>query len=225
MTEQQKDILIAKMLDAPASLSDEELDMVLLDEELRDIYEASALVSDALSAPQEFDVEQEWRLFRHRIMPKPSLTRRFMRVAVIFLGVVIASGIIAKVIDYSFTRGAQEQIAEVAKPTTLNNHDAREETPKVSYVEPATTPKESREAPAPFVVSVPIKNDEDKSQEEDIDVDEYLRLQQARIDNDLAMMTAESYLYEYNEILQDIDGIETYDKSELEISIRQLTIQ
>lgn len=47
MTEEQKEKLIARMLDSPSSLSDEELEMMTLDEELRDIYEISSSVSGA----------------------------------------------------------------------------------------------------------------------------------------------------------------------------------
>lgn len=208
MTEQQKDILIAKMLDAPDSLSDEELDMILLDEELKDIYEASALVSGALSAQQEFDVEQEWRLFRHRIMPKPSLRRRFMRVAAIFLGVVIASGIIAKVIDYSLTRGGQEQMAEVAKPTTLNDHANKDDTTKMINIEPMTEQKEVKKAATTVLTKTPRKAyTTPQEEEEEIDVDEYLRQQQQEIEEEIIRNNAEIYVDEYYAMREFISGM------------------
>lgn len=63
MTEEQKEILIAKMLDAPASLSDMELDAILNDDELRDIYAASAALDSAYAAEAEFDMDAEWKRF------------------------------------------------------------------------------------------------------------------------------------------------------------------
>ena len=67
MTEEQKEILIAKMLDAPSSLSDVELDSILHDDELRDIYEASAALSSACIRQPEWDMKAEWNSFRPRI--------------------------------------------------------------------------------------------------------------------------------------------------------------
>ena len=71
MTEEQKEILIAKMLDAPSSLSDVELDSILHDDELRDIYEASAALSSACIRQPEWDMKAEWNSFRPRIRRKP----------------------------------------------------------------------------------------------------------------------------------------------------------
>ncbi len=208
MTEEQKDILIAKMLDAPDSLSEEELDMILLDDELKDIYEASALVSGALASKQEFDVEQEWRLFRHRIMPKPSLTRRLMRVAAIFLGVVIVSGIIAKVIDYSLTGGGQEQMAEVAKPTTSNDRANKVDTPKMLNIEPVAEQKEVKK-PATTVITKATRkvNTALQKEEEEIDVDEYLRQQQEEIEEEIIRYNAEIYVDEYYAMREFISGM------------------
>ena len=58
MTEQQKEILTAKMLDAPASLSDEELALIGNDPELRDIYEMSASIATASAARTRFDMAE-----------------------------------------------------------------------------------------------------------------------------------------------------------------------
>lgn len=56
MTEEQKEILIAKLLDCPSSLSDEELDLILHDGELREIYDASVAMSGALVRQPDFDM-------------------------------------------------------------------------------------------------------------------------------------------------------------------------
>ncbi len=209
MTEEQKDILIAKMLDAPASLSDEELDMILLDDELKDIYEASAILSGAFAPQQEYDVAQEWKLFRHRIKPKPSLTRRFMRVAAIFLGVIVASGLIAKIIDHTITREYEQQMAEVAKPTTPKSQKDNGDTTKTPYVETTPIQKEFKKSATPAIATGPLKAVEahQMEDEEEIDVDEYLRQQQEEIEDAIIQHDAEIYVDEYYAMREFISGM------------------
>ncbi len=208
MTEGQKDILICKMLDAPASLTEEELELILHDEELRDIYEASALVSGALASEKEFDGEQEWRLFRHRILPKPSLTRRFMRIAAIFLGVIVVGGIIGKIIDYTLTKGYEEQMAETIKSTSPNSPEIKEDTPKIAYVEPTSTPEQAKES-APQKIAKAQKKavKAAQSEEEEIDVDEYLRQQQEEIEDAIIRQNAEIQIDEYYAMKEFISGM------------------
>lgn len=103
MTEEQKDILIAKMLDAPATLSEKELELIATDDELRDIQKISAAISGALTPNIEIDAQQEWARFRPRIHRKPSPMRWVMRVAAIFLGIMLAAEIISKFTDQLFT--------------------------------------------------------------------------------------------------------------------------
>ncbi len=208
MTEGQKDILICKMLDNPDSLTDKELEMILHDEELRDIYEVSALVSGAVASQKEFDAEQEWRLFRHRILPKPSWTRRFMRIAAIFLGVIVVSGIIGKIIDYTLTKGYEEQMAETVKSTKAKSHEIKEDTPKIPYVEPTSMPEQAKEAATPKIAAhkktiQPPQNEED----EEIDVDEYLRQQQEEIEDAIIRQNAEIQIDEYYAMKEFISGM------------------
>ncbi len=208
MTEGQKDILICKMLDAPASLTEEELELILHDEELRDIYEASALVSGALAPQKEFDAEQEWRLFRHRILPKPSLTRRFMRIAAIFLGVIVVGGIIGKIIDYTLTKGYEEQMAETAKSTKAKSPEIKEDTPKIPYVEPTSTPEQTKEAATPQTAALKKTIQAPQNEEaEEIDVDEYLRQQQEEIEDAIIRQNAEIQIDEYYAMKEFISGM------------------
>ncbi len=209
MTEGQKDILICKMLDSPASLTEEELELILHDEELRDIYEASTLVSGAMASEQEFDAEQEWRLFRHRILPKPSLTRRFMRIAAIFLGVIVVGSIIGKIIDYTLTKGYEEQMAETIKSTTPKSHEIKEDTPAIPYVESATTPEQAKEAATPKIAAAHKKTFQAPQNEEveEIDVDEYLRQQQEEIEDAIIRQNAEIQIDEYYAMKEFISGM------------------
>ena len=56
------------------------------------------------------------------------------------------------------------------------------------------------------------------------DVDEYLRIQQARIDNDLAMQVAESYTEEYDDLVAILDAAGAYNP-ELDNVIRKVTME
>ncbi len=210
MTEEQKDILIVKMLDAPDSLTDKELDMILHDEELKDLYEASVAVSGACCAQQKFDAEKEWRLFRHRILPKPSLRRRFMRVAAIFLGVIVVGGLIGKVIDYTLTRGYEKQVAVTTKPATPKNQEKTEVPHHIAYEEPTSTLKETTESVTPVIASASRKHfqtPQTEDEEEEIDVDEYLRQQQEEIEDAIIRQNAEIYVDEYYAMKEFISGM------------------
>ncbi len=59
MTDEQRDIIIAKMIDAPAALTDEELRMIASDAELSDIQAVSAAVSGAYARKPTIDIEGE----------------------------------------------------------------------------------------------------------------------------------------------------------------------
>ncbi len=208
MTEGQKDILICKMLDSPASLTEEELELILHDEELRDIYEASVFVSGAMTPQKEFDAEQEWRLFRHRILPKPSLSRRFMRIAAIFLGVIVVGGIIGKVIDYTMTKGYEEQMAETVKSTTPKIPKIKEDTPKIPYVEPTSMPEQAKEtATTKIAAQKKTFQAPQNEEEEEIDVDEYLRQQQEEIEDAIIRQNAEIQIDEYYAMKEFISGM------------------
>ncbi len=99
MTEQQKEILTAKMLDAPASLSDEEPALIGNDPELRDIYEMSASIATASAARTRFDMADEWARFSPRIAGPRLKMRWIMNVAAALLGVIVASGIAVTLTD------------------------------------------------------------------------------------------------------------------------------
>ena len=212
MTEQEKDILIGKMIDSPSSLTDDELNMILTDDELKDIYKISSDVMGACMPQPEMDVEREWRLFRHRILPKPSPMRWILRVAAIFLGVMLASGILVKFTDYLLTdENKTNVVSDASKRMDLNNkvngndvidHPMKDEEP-ISEVLPvkAAIPdagpvKTQRSRPSSKKVEI---------EEDEIDVDEYLRLQQSEIDREIALLNAAMFLDE-REALREFIG-------------------
>lgn len=234
MTEEQKDLLIAKMLDAPSSLSDEELEAILSDEELRDIYEASAALSTACIRQPELDMEAEWKNFRPRIRRKPSAMRWVMRTASIFLGVIVLSGIAGRIIDYIFTNDPAPITAEANLSPELNDTPvvppaeeitATESKPAIAKPQPVAPPNHLAKAKITKPEKSSVKMGKGmKQMDKEIDVDEYLRIQQARIDNDLALQAAEDYIAEFEEIMPLLDAAGVYNP-ELENAIRKVTME
>ncbi len=208
MTKENKDILIAKMLDSPSSLSDEELDIILNDEELKDIYDISSDVRSACIMQPEIDVEEEWKLFRNKIKRQRFPKRWIMRVAAIFLGVIFIGGSAGKIVDYFLTSSPKSVIAKVEQPDNTNikaeHHnilpESESETIEISpslNIDRQTAAQKRR-----YAVAVKSEN-EAKCHVSDVDIDELLRIEQARIDNDFAMLTAEEIIEEYDLFLQD----------------------
>ncbi|MDE7346913.1 MAG: hypothetical protein K2N48_09290 [Muribaculaceae bacterium] len=205
MTEEQKDILIAKMLDAPSSLSDKELESILSDEELRDIYEMSAAVSGAYIDQPDFDMADEWNRFCPNIRRKPMPMRWVMRVAAIFLGVMLVSGILVKFTDYLLTdENKTIVVSDARKRVDLNNqvngndvidHPMKDEEP-ISVMLPVKAAIPNAGPANTKRIRSAAKKEE--IEEEEIDVDEYLRLQQSEIDQEIALLNAEMYLDEWD---------------------------
>lgn len=231
MTEEQKDILIAKMLDSPTSLTDEEVGMLNEDEELRDIYELSSEISGAYANQREINAAEEWELFRPRIRQKPTSMRWVVRVAAIFLGVVLVSGIAVRLIDNILIPQNQEAIAKVekvsvAKYVTENKTDTAVSKTEEEVADNSPVCRNHQPALRQSVAIRSVnKYDNRKEQTQpEIDVDEYLRLQQARIDNELAMQAAETYLDEISN-LEEMLAAEGVVNPEMNASIMKVTMQ
>lgn len=228
MTEEQKDILISRMLDAPSLLSDQELELIMHDEDLRDIYELSATIEGATRPQPAIDVDEEWAVFRKQMLRKPSAIRRLMRVAAIFLGVLLVSALMVRFID-NLLQTDQPPLIAMTKPAKA---------PEVkSAPDPITTiaavkeqslphPAQQRKRSVPVVSkAAPITEPEVESLNiDDEQIDEFLRIQQACIDNELALQTAELMADEFAQIQQlyEINGADcVIDES----SIRKLAMQ
>lgn len=228
MTEEKKEFLIAKMLDSPSSLSDEEMDVILHDDELKDIYEMSSAVSGACIRQPEINMTGEWERFRPRIRRKPSAMRWVMRVAAIFLGVVVASGIGVTLTDYLLSSEEQPVIAKVEEkhavtpdrisiPVAANEPVVKvEDGNQRKYV---SAHKRHRAKAAVVAADTITAYDSD----DDEYIEQYLRVQQARIDNELAMMTAQEIREKYATVIRMLDLVGVSDNPTI-IAINKLTI-
>lgn len=232
MTDEQKELLIAKMLESPSALSDEEIDAILHDDELREICEVQSSVSAAYHRLPEIDADEEWRRFRPRMRRKPSVICRIMRVAAIFAGVVLMSGIMVKIIDTSFMSDDKPIIAKAKQPATPVNDAPAAETAQDSAVQREETPastvrKGTASAPKQYLAKAETAKPEKmkpagEDEADDMDIDEYLRIQQARIDNELAIMAATEITEKYGPLLEMLDILGESDNI-LAVTIRKTT--
>lgn len=223
MTEEHKELLIAKMLDAPASLSDKELEAIVSDAELRDIYEISAAASRAYIRQPQVDVDKEWADFRKRIhRPRPAM-RWIMRVAAVFLGIIVCGIIVKLTTKTVMPDETPAAVTAQTVPSVVEEPPSRPDL-KVEETVPGPTRK-TAPAPATRKKAVRAKTMLAKTQPEtankeidntdEIDVEEYIRIQQAKVDNNLALQEAEIYAERRLVMARLLDAIDGDGESEI----------
>lgn len=232
MTEDQKESLIAKMLDAPSTLSGAELEAILYDDELRDIYEASAALSGACCRQPQLDMRAEWARFRPLLRRQPAARRWSIRVAAIFFGVILASGIAVRIIDNVFSNKPSRAIVNAeppaeAKPAAIICPAPLAPQINTGKTESVPANEGHHRAPARHHLAqaeTAPATEAAATVEPDIDIDEYLRLQQARVGNDLALQAAQSFAQEYDELTAILDAVGARDAA-LDNAIRKVTME
>jgi len=226
MTEEQKDILIAKMIDAPSTLSDEEVELIQHETELAEIYEMSAVVSGACIAQPEIDMEKEWERFCPQLRQRPASYRWVFRFAAIFAGLVFISALMVMIVDRLFADGGQTMVASLEKPSVGGMEFRVEATPpdpetpvvaEAARRKPATV-RRRRNVKARVSERNPITPQDER------EVEEYLRLQQARIDNDLALLCAEIFEEEYKSMLMFLDEAKL-EEGAMSYAIKKVTME
>lgn len=201
MTEEIKNTLIEKMIDRPDTLTSDEIMAICSDEELRELYEISTKLQDTLQPEPQTPVAQEWDMFSRRLgirRPKKMLYRRLMPTAAAVAGVLLISAVIVKIIGHA------PSVSDSSLTAVVVNTDITEIQPDTTGClndKLATTLK--NDTPHIAEVSMPDKNHSPKKSKSTStptatpDFDEYLRIEQARIDNEIAMAMAEVYEAEY----------------------------
>ena len=223
MTEQDKDILIGKMIDSPSLLTDEEVSEILNDDELKDIYEASSALKGAYVSRQEIEVEKEWRLFRHRILPNPSPMRWMMRVAAIFLGVVLMSGVLSIITHHGPMQYKKPFVAD-AEHSLMDDQacgdDAGNDLPDAEESIDDASGIGTVRSVYVSAKSGGLKSTGGKIEvEDDIDIDGYLRSRQAEIDYEIALLNAEIYLDEQDAMREFVGYMNADNMNEAETNI------
>ena len=145
----------------------------------------------------------EWNRFRPNIRRKPMPMRWAMRVAAIFLGVVFVGGVIVRIIDKALD-APQPTIAKVeetqksveikSNEKNINSKAVRKEENHQSLI---SMGKEASSGQQMSTVKT-MKKKQKELPDEEIDVDEYLRMQQSEIDQEIALLNAEMYLEEWD---------------------------
>lgn len=221
------------MLDDPSSLSADELDAIARDEELRDIYEMSAEVSGACAPQPEIDMVEEWIRFRRRIRRRRPAWDWIRRVAAIFLGVTFVGALAVKMIDNTFISDNTPVIVKVQRPAEAKKYSvpglaALTAMCRQTKVAAAPAQPKGMDTPGAHIAKAKAKMPEVKTQPKaqtaEVDIDEYLRIQQAGIENDLAMQNAEVYEDAYDAILLTLD-LPPRDIEVIDENIRKVTMQ
>lgn len=217
MTEEQKEILLGRMVDNPAGLSSDDMAMIAGDEELRELYQLSADLKTACVKPPEIDEAKEWQCFRSRMRVAGRRRRwsRMVRVAAIFLGVMLLSGVAVTLIDRKMLMPESTEIAAVPVDTVS--------------VAPMQKEAASPELIAEGAVKDAVKDAVGEAKCADVkqctpsepSIEEYLAVQQARIENEIATELAEAIKQQYL-AEQEWNNLQTIMESDgLEIATRQ----
>lgn len=211
MTDNERDTLIERMIDAPEALTAAELDAISADGELLELYEAQAALSTAMRPEPRVDVEREWALVRPLLRQRPSLTRRVMRVAAIFVGVMVLGGVAYRVLDSALTQ-ADGPAAHEGCGGVL-----------VALLTPPGEREESAESPAPMPAAPAAGFAADEAAE--AEVEECLRLQRARAESEVAIATADVIMEQYAAMRElYYDGAAPEDFYDEDIAIQTITM-
>ncbi len=230
MTEEQKNILIAKMIDDPDSLSNKEIETILEDEEIREIYDLSSTLRATASESQEIDIDREWRLFRHRLHPNKFNFRPVMRIAAIFLCILFVGGIAVKLTDRVFTLEKHSNTASIEPAPSPTETILPVSAETVSILPEEKSLPSSSGNIHPAKCSQKIKQKKEASEtdlsapNEGIDPEEYMRILEATMDNELAIANAEIYMEEYQTMRDLIDFPDNFDERLTKI-VMNLTMQ
>lgn len=217
MTEEQKEILLGRMVDNPAGLSSDDMAMIADDEELRELYQLSADLKTACVKPPEIDEAKEWQRFRSRMRVAGRRRRwsRMVRVAAIFLGVMLLSGVAMTLIDRLMLMPESTEIAAVPVDTVAVAPKQKEATGPELIAE-AAVKKAVKES-----VGEAKRAGGKQSAPSEPSIEEYLAVQQARIENEIATELAEAIKQQYL-AEQEWNNLQTIVEPDgLEIATRQ----
>lgn len=198
MTSEQRDILIEKMIDKPESLTNDEIALISSDTELKDLYKISSRLTDELIPIPEVDIDAEWSKMQSIIGERKSqnpFKLRWMWVAAVIVSVLMCGTIVIKYIISSSNNDSKADTTYVAKVTEPVNEPQSSKVKEYAELSPV----KCQQKPVRTHVINPAKSDRHND-----DIEEYIRIEQARVDNDVAMALAEVYREDYNIDLEEL---------------------
>ena len=224
MTEEQKEQLISKMIDCPSELTGEELAVISGDEELIDLYEISSKLCGAYHSQPEIDMDSEWAKMRLRINRRGRRVSLLMRIAAILVGIALVSVCFIKFSDRSDPMISLTAQTPSTKEVEVVEADINAEKGNKGGVVPCESAPEKTSTPTNIRSKAKSKAQPPKPEAECLDIDQYLRLQKARVDNDLALQKAEMYIEEYEAIIPLLVALGENEEN-LDKNLQKLTMQ
>ena len=193
MTEEDKDILIGKMIDKPETLTDDDIAMILSDSELKELYEISAGLASELIPMPEIDVDAEWSRMQSEIAalkPRKSFNMRWLGAAAVIAAILTCGTIATKFILSDSNSCQPVKTPYISKVATSDNESK-------SLNDNDNTPEFS--IGVTKIIEVEAKSETNKA-----DSEEFIRIEEARIDNEVAMALARVYQEDY---AMDLEGL------------------
>ncbi|MCF0187628.1 MAG: hypothetical protein HUJ98_14210 [Bacteroidaceae bacterium] len=128
MTPEQKEDLIAKMIDQPHTLTTSEMGAILDDDELKGLYTTAVELKNAATPTKNYDVNQEWETFKPRLTKHRNMAvsyRRWAAALVVLLSVGATATITHLAMGYNPLEAAIDYVTESLSATNLSNNDNR----------------------------------------------------------------------------------------------------
>lgn len=192
MTETERNLLIEKMVCVPRELTDADISAIIGDEELRIVYEMSVMLKESKASELKSSPAEEWEKFRGRISRPKRRYGLWRRVAYIAAAAVVAFLAVKVVIAPNTQAPMQdtELMAESGKAI-----ESVETTPADTTTVMTMVVAESELVAEAKPIASRASRKEGMVASE---VDERIRIEQARIDNEVAMALAEVYAENYS---------------------------
>lgn len=191
MTEIERNLLIEKMVCAPRELTDAEIASIIGDEELRAVYELTVLLKESKATELKSTPAEEWEKFRGRISGPKRRYGLWLRVACIAAAAVVALPVVKVVVAPNTQAPVQNTELMAKSGKAIESVEAVPTDTATVTTTVAAEPKLVAEA-KPIASRAPRKKVVEASE-----VDERIRIEQARIDNEVAMALAEVYATNY----------------------------
>lgn len=199
MTDELREILLAKMLDNPRELTADQLVLIESDGELRELYSLALAISESSSAVPGMDVDAGWAALKPRLAPQPkkrfnlsasvigaaaAVTLLVAAIAGVFLNPQLPSGSdIALSTSVRDQHPSQLSIAGIKRSFTASSPATVSEMAKIETIKPE-----------PEVTTEPTEPEVDEQYTvAEIDPEELIRIEEARLDNEVAMAIADVY--------------------------------
>ncbi len=89
MNESERDRIIELIVDSPDKLTDNDIQLIVNDNELRELYQTAISLKNSALTQQDVDIDAEWEIFNKRLTTKKTTTFHWRRAAVI-TGLIVA---------------------------------------------------------------------------------------------------------------------------------------